>query len=242
MAVLRFVISELQKRVSKVKKVIPHPIKSWGLSTTCRLSILRTGEISPAADILALGISLIEVLSGKKFGRPKLKRAEHEAAVMKLLQVARFHHSYKTILKQCLEWNPNSRPTAARLEDELYNIAESLPGLSLRRWASQTLPHLEHQQDPSVTHYSYLDKRSLLSSQAFILDPNSTLDTPADESNTPKQTQSNHLLHQAGKSDTFEKICYFIGCRCRIGSVPTYTACVLHRINGNISPISISRL
>ena len=60
---------------------------------------LRTGEISPAADILALGISLIEVLSGKKFGRPKLKRVEHEAAVLRLLQVARFPPQLQTIFK-----------------------------------------------------------------------------------------------------------------------------------------------
>ena len=142
---------------------------------------LRTGEISPAADILALGISLIEVLSGKKFGRPKLKRAEHEEAVTKLLQVARFPPQLQSILKQCLEWNPNSRPTAARLEDELYNIADSLPGLSLRRWASQTLPQLEQQQDPLSDPLQLLGQTITLSSQAFILDPNSTLDTPAEE-------------------------------------------------------------
>ncbi len=151
---------------------------------------LRTGEISPAADILALGISLIEVLSGKKFGRPKLKRSDHEAAVAKLLQVARFPPQLQAILKQCLEWNPNSRPTAARLEDELYNIAESLPGLSLRRWASQTLPQLEHYQDPSSDSLQLIGQTITLSSQAFILDPNSTLDTPASQSSIT-HTQAN---------------------------------------------------
>ena len=100
----------------------------------------------------------------------------------KLLQVARFPPQLQAILKQCLEWNPNRRPTAARLEDELYNIAESLPGLSLRRWASQTLPQLEHYQDPSSDPLQLLGQTITLSSQAFILDPNSTLDTPANQS------------------------------------------------------------
>ena len=63
----------------------------------------------------------------------------------------------------------------------MYNIADSLPGLSLRRWASQTLPQLEQQQTPIVTHLM-LGQTITLSSQAFILDPNSTLDTPAEES------------------------------------------------------------
>ena len=109
--------------------------------------------------------------------------------MLKLLQVARFPPQLQTILKQCLEWNPNSRPTAARLEDELYNIAESLPGLSLRRWASQTLPQLEHHHDPSSDPLQLVGQTITLSSQAFILDPNSTLDTPANQSGIT-QTQS----------------------------------------------------
>lgn len=142
---------------------------------------LRTGEISPAADILALGISLIEVLSGKKFGRPKLKRSEHEAAVIKLLQSTHFPPKLKAILKQCLEWNPNSRPTAARLEDELYNIAELLPGLSLRRWASKTLPQLERSDMNAPDPLGLVGQTINVSEQAFILDPHSTLDTPVQE-------------------------------------------------------------
>jgi serine/threonine protein kinase len=140
---------------------------------------LRTGEISPAADILALGISLIELLSGRKFGRPKLKRAEHDDSVAKLLQAARLAPKLSATLKQCLEWNPNSRPTAARLEDELYNIAESLPGLSLRRWASQTLPQLERQTGPSDDPLGLLGQTITMSEQSFILEPGSTLDSPA---------------------------------------------------------------
>ena len=140
---------------------------------------LRTGEITPAADILALGISLIELMSGKKFGRPKLKRSEHEDSVVKLLQTTRFPPKLQSILKQCLSWNPNSRPTAARLEDELYNIAESLSGLSLRRWAAHTIPQLEQNTSPQIDPLRLLGQTIQMNEQSFILDPNTTLDTPA---------------------------------------------------------------
>ncbi len=140
---------------------------------------LRTGEISPAADILALGISLIELMSGQKFGRPKLKRTEHEAVVDKLLKVSKLPSALQAILKQCLNWNPNQRPSAAKLEDELYSIAESLSGLSLRRWAARTIPQLEHHDEPISDPLKLLGKTITMNEQSFILDDSSTLDTPA---------------------------------------------------------------
>ena len=164
---------------------------------------LRTGEISPAADILALGISLIELLSGKKFGRPKLKRNEHEASVEKLLQSARFPPKLQALLKQCLDWNPQSRPSAARLEDELYNIAESLPGLSLRRWAAQTLPQmesLEAQEDP----LQLVGQTISVGEQAFILDSNASVDAPVERPNRPQtiSTQLSTITSQTEENQT----------------------------------------
>ena len=71
---------------------------------------LRTGEISPAADVLALGLTIVELLSGNKFGRPKLKKMEHEQVVEKLFASSRLPNNLTTILKQCLAWDPQLAP------------------------------------------------------------------------------------------------------------------------------------
>ncbi len=165
---------------------------------------LRTGEISPAADILALGITLIELLTGKKFGRPKLKRAEHEVAVQKLLQTARLPSKLNNTLRQCLEWNPNHRPSAAKLEDELYNAAESLPGLSLRRWAAKAIPQLEHSNGPQSDPLHLLGQTITMTEQAFILDANSTLDTPI-QSQSP-QPIPKEPVQQTFSTDTHQSV------------------------------------
>ena len=47
---------------------------------------IRTGEISPAADIYGLGLTLLEIATGEKFGRPKLRRKEYEKRLYDLLQ------------------------------------------------------------------------------------------------------------------------------------------------------------
>ncbi len=163
---------------------------------------LRTGEISPAADILALGITIIELLSGKKFGRPKLKRTEHEDAVQKLLQAARLPSRLNNILRQCLDWNPNHRPSAAKLEDELYNAADSLPGLSLRRWAAQAIPQLEHSNGPKSDPLQLLGQTITMTEQAFILDASSTLDTPIQSE--PVQSSLKEPVEQTFSEDAHQ--------------------------------------
>jgi serine/threonine-protein kinase len=137
---------------------------------------LRTGEISPAADVLALGLTIVELLSGHKFGRPKLKKMEHEQVIEKLFASSRLPNNLTTILKQCLAWDPQHRPSAARLEDELYNVAESLPGLSLRRWAAKVVPQLEHSQASGVDQLNLLGQTITMTEHAFTME--NTLDVP----------------------------------------------------------------
>lgn len=174
---------------------------------------LRTGEISPAADILALGISLIEMMSGKKFGRPRLKRSEHEDSVVRLLQTTRFPPNLQSILKQCLAWNPNSRPSAARLEDELYNIAESLSGLSLRRWAAKTIPQLKQNTGPQIDPLRLLGQTIQMNEQSFILDSNTTLDTPApvDEPEYTHPSSITNINVQQDSAPDFGKYAILMG-------------------------------
>lgn len=137
---------------------------------------LRTGEISPAADVLALGLTIVELLTGNKFGRPKLKKIEHEQVVDQLFASSRLPNNLTTILKQCLAWSPQQRPSAARLEDELYNVAESLPGLSLRRWAAKVVPQLEQSTETDVDPLNLLGQTITMTEHAFTME--NTLDVP----------------------------------------------------------------
>ena len=165
---------------------------------------LRTGEISPAADVLALGLTIVELLTGNKFGRPKLKKTEHDSSVERLFATSKLPNNLITILKQCLDWNPQRRPNAARLEDELYNVADSLSGLSLRRWASKVIPPLE------ITTHNREDKLNLLgqtitmTEHAFAME--NTLDEPPNNNLlSPSSLSLSRETHQGSEINQNEQ-------------------------------------
>lgn len=170
---------------------------------------LRTGEISPAADVLALGLTIVEMLTGNRFGRPRLKKIEHEETVERLFASTRLPNNLINILKQCLDWNPQRRPNAARLEDELYNIADSLPGLSLRRWAAKVIPQLETTITKEADTLGLLGQTITMTEHAFVLER--TLDTPPGSELLPTTSMSlsrnsSALEESAPKSQNYDRL------------------------------------
>lgn len=100
-----------------------------------------TGEVSPAADIYGLALTVWEAASGEIFGQPKLREDLHVARVEERLQVlAGTHAELVPILRQMLAWDPKARPDGASIERTLLAATDMLRGTGLRSWAADTVP------------------------------------------------------------------------------------------------------
>ena len=107
---------------------------------------IRTGTISPSADIYALGLSILEIATQRKLGKPKLRRREHEEYIQKTLRISKLPPPILNILNKMLLWNHADRPTGKECQYLFYAAADQVSGVDLRRWAEQTIPPLLHAQ------------------------------------------------------------------------------------------------
>lgn len=95
-----------------------------------------TGEVSPAADVYGLALTLWEAAVGEVFGQPKLKEEAHVKRVeQRLAQLSADHAELAVVLRPMLAWSPGSRPPAKQVEHQLVAAADRLSGKGLRSWA-----------------------------------------------------------------------------------------------------------
>lgn len=100
-----------------------------------------TGEVSPAADVYGLALSLWQVAAGETFGQPKVRQDAHERRLDKRL--AALPADFAPILshlRAMLDWDPDQRPPASDIEVQLQEAADEMSGASLRTWARRTVP------------------------------------------------------------------------------------------------------
>ncbi|MEL6344959.1 MAG: serine/threonine-protein kinase [Myxococcota bacterium] len=104
---------------------------------------ITTAEVSPAADIYGLGLSLWEVASGRSFGQPKVRQTAHEERLSQRLEEIRGGHPHLvTVVEQMTRWDPRARPNAREVEQLLTQAADQTMGKSLRSWSSQVVPRI----------------------------------------------------------------------------------------------------
>jgi serine/threonine-protein kinase len=100
-----------------------------------------TGNVSPAADIYGLALTLWEAACGDVFGQPKLRQDLHEARVEERLQViSGTHAELVPVLRQMLSWDPQKRPDGASVERAFIAATDMLRGTGLRSWAGDAVP------------------------------------------------------------------------------------------------------
>ena len=107
-----------------------------------------TGQVTSAADIYGLALTLWEAACGDVFGQPKLRRDLHDARVEERLQViVGSHGEFVSVLRRMLAWDPASRPDGAMVEREFLTVTDRLQGTGLRSWAAEAIPQvLLHQR------------------------------------------------------------------------------------------------
>lgn len=102
-----------------------------------------TGEVSTAADVFGLGLSLWQIAAGTVYGQPKVRQDAHERRLRRRLdQISDTHGALIPLLERMLAWDPEARPAAAGAESSLLDVADTLPGTSLRSWARRVVPEV----------------------------------------------------------------------------------------------------
>ena len=95
-----------------------------------------TGEVSPAADIYGLAVSLWQVAAGEPFGQPKVRQDSHERRVRQRLSALPAELApMQRALGSMLQWDHNNRPISRDVEVAFDQVSTRLSGASLRVWA-----------------------------------------------------------------------------------------------------------
>lgn len=109
-----------------------------------------TGEVSTAADVYGLALTLFQVATGTVYGQPKVRQDAHERRVKKRLATLPDELApVLPILQHMLDWEPSRRPTAAQVESQLLEAADDMRGQSLRSWARRAVPAVMGSRSPA---------------------------------------------------------------------------------------------
>jgi hypothetical protein len=110
---------------------------------------------------------------------------DHELRIVeRLAELSGTHEGLGPAIKQMLQWDPESRPTSAIVEDLLDDALSQLDGQGLRTWSKETIPRaLAAQSSP-------LDEQGLVGTEVQIDETEEHLDTTTslDDEETARHT------------------------------------------------------
>lgn len=99
-----------------------------------------TGEVSPAADVYGLAVSMWQVATGEPYGQPKVRQDSHERRMNSRLEMLSPELApLEPAFRAMLQWDHTKRPDAQRIEAALDRSASQLSGDSLRVWSRRTV-------------------------------------------------------------------------------------------------------
>ena len=130
-----------------------------------------TGEVSPAADVYGLGLTLWQVAAGEPYGQPKTRKDTHEKRLaLRLEQIRGDHAPLASILEHLLLWDPQLRPSAAQAEALLLDAADASAGAGLRSWSRAAVEGLLARRTPPADPLGLLGHTVPIASGGTVLE------------------------------------------------------------------------
>ena len=147
---------------------------------------LHVGEMTPALDVYALGLVLLETLAVAKFGRPRPNEPAHAQRLVEL-EVA-VPAEARVLLRRMAAWDSRERPSAGQAEAALWALAEKSAGPGLRAWAADAVPRLRAAQIAPDDTLGWLGREVLLDALPVSASPVATDDDATVRIRTPPLT------------------------------------------------------
>jgi eukaryotic-like serine/threonine-protein kinase len=105
-----------------------------------------SGTASHPVDVYALGVSLVELLTGAALPRaplaPERFRAHIEDAAEAATRAAGGDPAVRRLIKGMLAYSPDARLSAAQVREAALTLSDTLPGAQLARLAPRVVPEL----------------------------------------------------------------------------------------------------
>ena len=126
-------------------------------------------RVTSAVDVFALGITALELLSGRPATRLPLRpdqynvgRDQQIASIRNPLWGSVWWRSLEELLQDMLSLDPIDRPCADRVQEICTRLSEEVGGISLRRFAKQTIPALVESRRATMKTASLLPSADLV--------------------------------------------------------------------------------
>lgn len=126
------------------------------------------GESEHASDVFSLGITYLELLTGRAAERPRLAPGRFAEDMQGLLERVSAEQP-RALIEQMCAFTPSDRPSAQEVATRCRQLVVELPGLDLRSWAAaHVIPTPGSLVDPTATETVVREDRSLTRSSAAL--------------------------------------------------------------------------